>query len=254
MTDGNNTERRGPLAKEFWEAINSMDLAKVRSLLAQGCDPDVWGYGNRFGDLPLQAAARVGGDIGLAVVKALVKSGADIDHRGDQRSTALHRAVYEDRKDGWTTARFLVQSGADCALLDSDGLTPPEAANNHGNDDAVLAMLDSGMSPKVCGVAGSLLWYVAWDSPFLVETLSKRGCPADFTNGVQTPLARAIESFIGGEKSSPDVAQVIRTLVNAGADLNRIDGDPLAVVESLLLDEALVQSGQKGKDWKDRVI
>jgi hypothetical protein len=254
MTDRDNREEREQLIEALWIAVSSCDPARVQSLLDDGCDPDTWGRKNRDGDLPLQAAARIGGDDGLAIIKALVKAGADIDHPGDYRSTAMHRAVYEDKKDGWATARFLVQSGADCTLRDRDSLTPPEAANNNGNDGAVLAMLDEGMSPRVSGVAGSLLWYVSWDSPDLVEELLKRGCPADFWGENETPLGRALESFINSNKSSRNTARVIRILLDAGADSSGIDETLLAVAEKLVIEEPAVKPGETKKNWKDRQV
>lgn len=247
------TERRERLADELWEAIESEDVPRVQALLAEGCDPDVWGDENRYGDLPLQAAACVGGEKGLALVEALVRAGADIDHQGDFMATALHRAVYDDRNDDWATARFLVRSGASCSLWDKNGLTAPEAANNEGHDAAVVALLDSGMDPTVHGCAGSLLWYVAWSSPFLVRELLKRGCPADFTKAppaavaLQTPLGRALEAHEHYGGTAAHTAETIRLLLAAGADPAKV-GAHLPVLEKLLFDDAFPPPTGQGKE------
>lgn len=254
MTSIEEDEERERLAGELWAALGAADVARVRVLLAKGCDPDVWGWehANRAGDLPLQAAANIGGAAGLKIVKALVEAGADLDSQGGLDETALHRAVYDDRKDGWATARFLVKAGASCGAWDKNGLTPPEAAKNEGNVDAVLAMLDAGMSPWVCGKAGSLLWYVAWDAPDLVEELLARGCHPDHTNRGQTPLARAVEAYVYSGKRCPRAARSMRVLVQDGANRSKTEVSP-EVLEEMLI-EAATGLGRKGPDWKDRGV
>lgn len=136
-------------AAQMHAAVKSLDVAKVQALLASGVDPDVWDITDDY-DRPLQAVARRTGDDALAIAKALIEAGAEIDYQGDYDCTALARAVEFSGPEGddWAMARYLIRAGANPSLYDKDGLSPAENANCEGRNGAVLAMLEAGMDPN----------------------------------------------------------------------------------------------------------
>jgi ankyrin repeat protein len=212
------------MAEQMHAAVESLDVAKVQAILASGVPPDVWGITDDD-DLPLQAVARSKGGDALAIAKALIEAGAEIDYQGDYNCTALARAVDPEDPEGedWAMARYLLKAGANPSLYDRGGLTPAEYANSNGLDDAVLAMLEAGMDPNVRGIAGPLIWYMAYSSPAIIKALLARGVDPDSKayglgcNG-QTPLFRAAESLSEGGLDEDDFLEIAIALIEAGAD------------------------------------
>lgn len=228
------------LAAGMRGAVEALDVAKVRSLLASGVPADVWGISEDY-DLPLQVVSRRDGDDALSIVKALIEAGADIDFQGDYHCTALARAIEKtggsDRND-WAIARYLVSAGANPSLFDRDGLCPAERANFTGNNDAVYAMLEAGMNPNVRGRVGPLIWFCAWDEPDVVRALLARGANPE-GEGIgpnrdkQTPLQRAAEAF--EEYGDADTfCNIAIQLIQAGADPVQIDPAPDCLAAFLL--------------------
>lgn len=223
-------KRKSSAANSLHRAVVSGNVEKVGKLLAGGVDADAWGMENADGDLPLQAATRSKGNGALTIVGMLLDAGADVDNQGDYGATALHRAVYSDRNDGWAMARLLVRRGAavSSALYDRDALNAAEAALTECNEGAVLAMLEAGMDPCSTGPAGPLIWYAAWDSPMIVAKLLELGVPHDGGGhvcpffGKQSPVLRAAESLGCKDEFDPssDAAACLLILLNAGASLD----------------------------------
>lgn len=220
--NGMADDERREAAEALFDAIKKQDSVEVARLLAAGANPDTWGFTDANGDRPLQAAARRGGKAEAEVVGLLLDAGADIDFQGDYHATALHRAVYDDIGDGWTTARLLIRRGARVGpdLYDRDGCTAPDAAMLQGNDGAVLAMLDEGLDPKTMGLSGPMIWYAAWDSPNVVERLLAVGVSADSPSEHGTPLMRAAEAVANLSEVKEDDLEYIcfRLLLDAGAN------------------------------------
>jgi ankyrin repeat protein len=228
------------MAEQMHAAVESLNVVKVQELLASGVDPDVWGITVDY-DRPLQAVARREGDDALAIAKALIEAGAEIDYQGDYNCTALARAVDTEDPEGedWAMARYLLKAGANPSLYDRDGLTPAEYANSNGLDDAVLAMLEAGMDPNVRGIAGPLIWYMAYASPAIIKALLARGVDPDSKayglgcNG-QTPLFRAAESLSEGGLDEDDFLEIAIALIQAGADPAQIEPAPECLAAFLL--------------------
>lgn len=228
------------LAAQMHAAVDALNVAKVRSLLASGVDPDVWDITDDY-DRPLQAVARRKGKDALSIAKALIKSGAEIDYLGDYDCTALARAVENEGPDGddWAMARYLIKAGADPSLYDKDALTPAENANSNGHDGAVLAMLEAGMDPNLGGISGPLIWYMAYDAPEVIKALLARGVnPNAEAYGVackgQTPLYRTAESFAEGGLDEEAFCAIAIALIEAGADPAQIDPTPGCLAAYLL--------------------
>lgn len=228
------------LALEMHKAVGSLNVVKVRSLLASGVPADVWGITEDY-DLPLQAVSLRDGDNALPIVKALVEAGADIDFQGDYNCTALARAIETgggSDRNNWAIARYLVSAGANPSLHDKDGLCPAENANCNGKNDAVLAMLEAGMDPNVRGLVGPLIWYCAWDDADMVRALLARGAnPEGHGIGIngdkQTPLQRAAEAVDeGGDEAT--FCDIAIQLIQAGADPTQIEPAPDCLAAFLL--------------------
>lgn len=112
-------------------------LPVTELLLANGIDPNELDSG---GHPPLYRVSPGQNDTGPAVVRALVRAGADVNHAGGvSRSTPLHQAA---RYGFVTVARALLDLGADPNSKDKKGLTPLDRARNCRRPD-VVALLDA---------------------------------------------------------------------------------------------------------------
>ena len=261
-------------AEALFQAVDNGDVEDVARLLAEGVDADAWGWENSQGDLPLQAAARLGEADGARIVEMLLDAGADIDFQGEYGSTALHRAVYVDHGDDWATARLLVRRGANVGehFYDRDGLSAAEAACKEGHQEAVLAMLEEVLEPKNMGYSRPLLWYAAYRSPNVVARLLAMGVHHDGSGhsiplGTPSPLfptlpvlraAAAVGCDNDFDPESDHMACLL-LLLDAGASLDETDhegadgwtllgdhaGAVVAFLEARSLDEPLVQPGMK---------
>lgn len=98
----------------------------VRALLAAGTPVDVWDEG---GHTPLYAVANeCGSDAGPDVVRVLVEAGADVNaSSGVTRATPLHMAA---RRGHVAIAKALLECGAEVDARDRNGCTPLERARN----------------------------------------------------------------------------------------------------------------------------
>ena len=70
----------------------------------------------------------------LASVEDLLAQGEDVNCRGAQNRTPLHRAVGKGHN---AVVQQLIRQGADLSLLDQGGLTPLSEQRRTGGDDAV---------------------------------------------------------------------------------------------------------------------
>lgn len=109
----------------YW-AANNGNLSTVSFLLDQGADVNV---ANWFGDTPLIAAA--GGcsesEI-IPMITKMIQHRADINHAGRGGKTAIYKCAQKGRH---AAAELLVESGADPAIPDEDGLMPAQAASEY---------------------------------------------------------------------------------------------------------------------------
>ena len=118
------------------DAAMRRDVAAVRSLIAEGTDPDA-AHGD--GMTALHWAARHGD---VEVIALLVDSGADVEARTRLGShTPLHVASRSART-GAVTA--LLEAGAEPAAATTTGATALHFAAGAGNAEAVTALLDHG--------------------------------------------------------------------------------------------------------------
>ena len=73
----------------------------------------------------------------LAMVKRLVKSGLDINIKGEKELTALHLTAYYGQASHIRVAKWMLANGADVSLEDYKGNTPLDVAKSRGNKEIV---------------------------------------------------------------------------------------------------------------------
>ena len=98
----------------FWAARYG-NMPAVRALLKSGVDVNV---NFNLNCTPLHYAAEHGH---TPVVKVLIEAGADVDKKGHRGSTSLHRAACKGHAPVITE---LIKAGADVNATDDDGYTP----------------------------------------------------------------------------------------------------------------------------------
>src|SRR5829696_2414303 len=76
-----------------------------------------------------------------ALVRQLIERGVDVNAKGVDGATALHRAVNSDHL---TVADLLLHAGADATAADRYGVTPLYLACLNGNASMIRRLLDAG--------------------------------------------------------------------------------------------------------------
>jgi ankyrin repeat protein len=212
---------RGP-TEDFFEAVRSADVAKVKSLLET--DPKLIGQKNAAGATPLHEAAR---GRSAELVKVLLGAGADTNARETEDHTPLFGAAYSGGKD---VVALLLDRGADPnAPSKTDHLTPLHAAASRGNPEIVALLLargarvDGGWSKGQSEPRETPLHRAVREGHIdTVRLLIAKGATVDArTIGHNsTPLDEAVE------RDDPDL---VRVLLRAGADPNRAHALSVAV-------------------------
>ena len=129
------------------------NLPAVRALLDSGVDVDKAatyhrifpntrygssGVNSTEGEIALQCAAKKGH---LAVVKALIKAGADVNRQDNYENTALGAATAQGST---LVVMELIKAGADVNLADDMGATPIFSAAELGNSIIVALLIQAG--------------------------------------------------------------------------------------------------------------
>lgn len=118
------------------EAVCKADSGRLRELIADGQDVKSC---DRFGLSYLHMAAGIGNS---EIIEILLDAGAPIDRQcGRKKSTPAHSAV---RFDQLTSLQTFVQHNADLTLVDSEGKTPKQLAEDSGSQEILdyLASLE----------------------------------------------------------------------------------------------------------------
>jgi ankyrin repeat protein len=171
----------------------------------------------------LDAAAK--GDV-VEVVRSL-KGGVKIDIRDDAGRTPLLVATYNNRVG---VARVLIDGGADVNAKDNIGDTPFLYAGAEGRTEILKMMLGAGANLKDTNRYGgtALIPAAHHGHPEAVKLLLEAGVAPDHVNKLGwTALLEAIILGDGG----PTYTEIVKLLVDGGADVNIADKDgvtPLA--------------------------
>lgn len=128
------TDYSSPAAKKwpkFVEAIQGGDVDGVKQFIEEGLNVNLL----RDGVTPLMIAASAGK---AEVAQALLEAGVNINEKGEDGGTALHKAA-ADQEDA-AIVELLVQSGVDAAAKNKAGKTALQLAEEKGRRDIVLAI------------------------------------------------------------------------------------------------------------------
>jgi ankyrin repeat protein len=157
---------------------------------------------------PLLFAARFGR---FGAVKRLLEAGADVNRAASSGRTPLFLAAEGGHAD---VVRYLLERGVKVDQALKTGETPLLAACNNGDAAVAAMLLGNGADPNAAGTRGNCLSYAssAASVDCVKLLLQHRADPnARALNG-PTPLMAAA-AF-----ASPEGAQCVRLLLNAGAD------------------------------------
>jgi len=145
-------------------------------------------------------------------VKALLKSGADVNAAQGDGMTALHWAA---RNGDAELAQMLLYAGANVkATTRLAGYTPLLMAADHGHANVIALLLTGGADPKAANALGTtpLMLAAASGNPQAVTTLVENGAEIEAREKTfgQTPLMFA---------ASNNRVEALKALIKAGADL-----------------------------------
>jgi ankyrin repeat protein len=170
-----------------------------------------------------QAAAQ--GDV--ATISKLIAAGAAIDARDEGGRTALLVATHANRIEA---ARALIEAGADVNAKDAINDSPYLYAGARGHLEILRMTLAHGADLKSTNRYGGTALIPACERGHVetVRTLIAAGVDVDHVNRLNwTALLEAIILGDGGARH----VEIVRLLVDAGANVNLADGDgvsPLA--------------------------
>ena len=193
----------------------------------------------------LHAAAHTGN---IAELKKLIADGADINATESYGRTALMIAAHARNMEA---TAILMDAGANSDLLERDRYDALTIAAVDGNGPLVKLLIEKGAKTNLVTsvydgtalIAAAHLGHVE-----VVQALIAGGAPLDHVNNLNwTALIESIVLGDGGKNHT----QVLRDLVEAGADVNIPDGNgrsPLALAQARgykSMIEILVAAGAK---------
>ena len=180
-------------------------------------------------DSPVADAAQRGD---LAEVRALLRTGADVNAAQSDGMTALHWAAADNRIE---IARTLLYAGAAVrATTRLGGYTPLHLAARSGNAEIAGILLDAGADPNAYTSTGVTAMHFAADADAagVVEALAGGGGDVDARDGFQERTPLMFAAVRGADAA-------VQALLDAGADpsLETATKDYEAISTSLRADQ-----------------
>ncbi len=211
-----------PLRAELFEAIQSEDINRVKTLLDKGADPNAV---NPEGQSVLSMVAdpieqrtfgdgfrKERGECLREIARVLVEHGADVNGHGDKDIPLFSAASCGNR----AVAEFLVEAGADINARGKYGDTALHKAADWCNRETVEYFLSLGIDVMARDIAGYTPLHSAFFSAARKETVELLVSHGADVNAVskqgETPLHRAMSFCLGTD--------AIAILVSKGADIN----------------------------------
>ncbi|KAH7487054.1 hypothetical protein FOMA001_g5725 [Fusarium oxysporum f. sp. matthiolae] len=206
--------------KESALSLASMNghFETVDLLLDAGVDPGTCGTN----DIPiLYMAVDKGHD---AVVKLLLKRGANVEAKGPMGDSLLHRAAKRQRSKA--ILETILSYGADINARDDGGETPLLNAARWASDDEVELLIRRGADINIRNRHSETCLHLAVKNPLkpchIVRLLLEHGMMVDTcTEGGQTCL----HTFARHIPYTPSPADLFQLLASYGADFNARDKD-----------------------------
>ena len=179
-------------------------------------------------EAPVQGLVDAAGRGDVEAVRSLLDDGADVDERRGDGRTAVTAAALGDHVE---VARVLIAAGADVDLQDSDRNNPLLVTGETGSVAMLREVLrgdpDLGATNRYGGVAlipASDRGHVEYVRAILSET----EIDVDHVNRLGwTALLEAVILGDGG----PDHVEIVRLLLDAGADRSIADRDGVTALE-----------------------
>jgi ankyrin len=148
----------------------------------------------------------------LAAVRALIDQRVDVDARGVDGTTALHRAVLADHLD---VVELLLAAKASATAADRYGVTPLSLAAVNGNAAMIARLLDAGADPNAVDPAGETALMTAARTGVApaMRVLLDRGARVD----ARDPEYQQTALMLAVREDHPDA---VALLIERGATVN----------------------------------
>ncbi|XP_028417225.1 uncharacterized protein LOC114541509 [Dendronephthya gigantea] len=148
------------------------------------------------------------------IVKYLVENGADVNSTDIDERSVLHSAVTESKLD---VVKYLVEHGADVNGKDTDGDTVLHFAVSEGKPDIVKYLVENGADVNSTDFDERSVLHSAVTESAAVNAINRKN-----TNG-----STVLHSAVAKGK-----LEIVKYLVENGADVNRPDIDGLTVLHT----------------------
>ncbi|OWF42798.1 serine/threonine-protein phosphatase 6 regulatory ankyrin repeat subunit C-like isoform X1 [Mizuhopecten yessoensis] len=198
--------------KQILFAIKKNDVERVLQVAVMpGCDVN---FVSARKLTPLLYACKQGG-VSTLLIEKLVAYGADIEYKDKEEKTPFFHACAKGSRE---LIRTLVRVGCNKNKPNIHGDRPIHEAVIHGNLEALLELLDQGVSinegNRITGHT-PLHLAVLHEQTDVVDLLLQKGAPPDkVTSEGETALHYAVQI------SSP---RIIKLLVKSGAEINKFN-------------------------------
>ena len=206
-------------------ALGRVAVISATAMLLAACGDDPEASRARPGQPASLVRAGESGD--LAGVRRLIAAGADVDQRDDRGRTAVTAAAMQEHVE---VVAALVDAGADIDLQDADRNNPLLVAGENGNVELLREVLRGDPDLRATNRFGGTALIPAADRGHvdMVRALLETEIPLDHVNSLGwTALLEAVILGEGGRAHQ----QIVRLLVDAGADAGIADRDGVTALE-----------------------